>query len=139
MSTIRELLRDVPPFDRPYALAATPVRTLHIQADGERCVLPWAQFHGAFQKGGSGDGQLLINFTRFEVEAQGVGLDALVPLIWEMRLTSLRGMPKELRGNFKSGTFIERVCVKPVDSKDAMIGQAETLAEEGPIGVLPLI
>jgi hypothetical protein len=110
---------------RSYELANEPVLSLQIHSwDGEKTVLPWANFNSAGHRSTSAGEQLTLRFDEYEVALQGVRLAVLLPKIASFNLAWVCGQSAEylIEAN-KREAFITRVSVhclaKATDGKSA--------------------
>ncbi len=117
MTTLRESLeqrRAESPSVRSYELANEPVLSLQIHSwDGEKTVLPWANFNSAGHRSTGAGEQLTLRFDEYEVVLQGVRLALLLPKIASFHLAWVCGQSAEyLTGANKKEAFITRVAVR---------------------------
>jgi hypothetical protein len=117
MTTLRESIeqhRAKFPSVRSYELANEPMLSLQIHSwDGEKIVLPWADFHSAGHRSTGTGEQLTLRFDEYEVSLQGVRLALLLPKIASRHLAWVWGQSVEyLTEANKKEAFITRVAVR---------------------------
>jgi len=110
---------------RSYELANEPVLSLQIHSwDGEKTVLPWANFNSAGHRSTGAGEQLTLRFDEYEVSLQGVRLALLLPKIASFHLAWVCGQSVEyLVEASKKEAFITRVSVRSLADSTGSIPQ----------------